>query len=304
MTARILIVATMLWAAGAVSAQSAAGSSPVRLAGLVTAAAVDEISGLAASRQHPGILWVHNDSGNPAELYALDESAELRATLQIEGARNIDWEDLALFEDGGRHWLLIADTGDNGGLRHEAQLHFVAEPESIADGTSVAARTLRFSWPNGARDCEAMAVDVGERAIYLISKKRVPPELYRLPLDADSSAGPVVAERVGQLQHISQPSARDLARNPVYGRYRAQITAMDISRDGRQMAVLNYLQARIYARRQGESWTEAIARKPRDLPFPWTAQAEAIGFAADGRSLWLGSEILPAPLLQILLRSD
>ncbi len=275
-----------------------------RLSLLLTDPAIDEISGLAASRRHADILWTHNDSGNTAEIHAVHTARGRVASVRTVGARNIDWEDIALYEDAGRHWLIIADTGDNGGIRDELQLHFLPEPDTLADGEVQAARTLRFTWPDGARDCEAMAVDVEHRAIYLVSKKRVPPELFRLPLDGDSSAGPLVAEKVGLIPHIAQPTQRDLERNPVFGRYRAQITSMDISPNGRMLAVLNYLQARVYVRVPGEPWAEALKRPPVEARFPWMAQAEGIAFAADNASLWVGTERLPAPLIQIPLRAE
>ena len=52
--------------------------------------------------------------------------------LRVAGARNTDWEDLAAFELDGRHYLLIADTGDNGGLRRTLQLHVVRRARSAA----------------------------------------------------------------------------------------------------------------------------------------------------------------------------
>ncbi len=272
-----------------------------RLAGLITDPDIDEVSGLAASRRHLGILWTHNDSGNLPDLFAIDEQAKRRARFRLGNVPNVDWEDIAAFHDGGQDWLLIADTGDNGGIRKELQLYFVPEPERLEDGPATASRVLRFVWPDGPRDCEAVAVDITERAIYLISKKRVPPELFRIPLDANSDAGPVTAERIGLVNHIGQPRLSDLRRNPVYGRYRAQVSGMDISSDGRRMAVLNYLSARIYLRAAGESWGDAVARPPIRARFPWAAQAEAIAFSADGNTLWIGSEILPAPLLEIPL---
>ncbi len=272
-----------------------------RLSLLLTDPAIDEISGLAASRRHADILWTHNDSGNTAEVHAIHTVRGRVASFRLANARNIDWEDIALFEEDGRHWLVIADTGDNGGIREVLDLHFVPEPDTLAEGELQVLRTLRFRWPDGARDCEAMAVDLQHRAIYLVSKKRVPPELFRLPLDGDSSAGPLVAEKVGLVQHVSQPTQRDLERNPVFGRYRAQITGMDISPNGRMLAVLNYLQARIYIRHPDEPWADALARPPIEARFPWMAQAEGIAFAADGGSLWIGTERLPAPLIQIPL---
>lgn len=275
-----------------------------RLDRLVLDAAVDEISGLAASRRHDGILWAHNDSGNPAELYAIDAQGRRAATLRLRGITNNDWEDLAIFRDAGRDWLLVADVGDNGGLRGQPVLHILAEPEELADAEVEVARSLRFRWPDGPRDCEAVAVDIGERAIYLITKKRVPPELFRLPLDADTGHAPIIAERVGLVGHISQPSAADLQRNPVFGRHRARITSMDISADGRRMVVLNYLQARLYRRADGEDWADAVQQVPLDLFFPWLAQAEAIALSGDGNRLWIGTERLPSPILEMTLPDE
>ena len=50
------------------------------------------------------------------------------ATFRLEGVPKTDWEDIAAFELDGRTYLLVADTGDNGGLRKTLQLHVVEEP--------------------------------------------------------------------------------------------------------------------------------------------------------------------------------
>ena len=44
-----------------------------------------------------------------------------------------------------------------------------------------------------------------------------------------------------------------------------------------------------------------MTRAPRPLAFGWLAQAEALAFDRDGRSLWITSERLPAPLIQLPL---
>ncbi len=297
---RIALIAGLCLCAS-VAAQPVLTAGEARLAGLVTDPAIDEISGFAASRVHPGILWTHNDSGGTPTLYAIDSHAARRAKVEITNVSNFDWEDMAAFRYRDRDWLLIADTGDNGGIRRQMQLHIVPEPTELADGVTEAVRTIEFAWPDGARDCEAVGVDATSRSILLVSKKRVPPELYRISLDADSSAGPVVAERIGLIRFVNQPSLQDLQRNPVYGRYRAQISGMDISSDGRRMVVLNYLSALIYLRGENESWSDAVRHRPIPAPFPWVTQAEAVAFSPSGDTLWIGSEILPAPLLQIRL---
>lgn len=276
-----------------------ADEQAVNLEALVNDEALAEISGLALSPRHPGVIWMHNDGDNASELHAVDAGGARLATLRLDGVRNIDWEDMAAFEWRGRSWLMVADVGDNGGLRRELSLLVVEEPAQLQDATVPIAWTQEFRWPDGARDCEAMAVDATEGWVYLVSKKRVPPELFRLPLGAGDGSVQT-AQRLGTLAGIEQPSAADISRNPVYGRYRAQITAADISADGRMFAVLNYRRVYVWTR-SGESWIEAVAEPPRVRDFPWIPQAEALGFERDGSALWISSERLPAPLLRVNL---
>jgi hypothetical protein len=43
-------------------------------AGSITAPTIDEASGLAVSRLNDNILWVHNDSGDTARIFAIDRN--------------------------------------------------------------------------------------------------------------------------------------------------------------------------------------------------------------------------------------
>jgi hypothetical protein len=83
----------------------------------------------------------------------------------------------------------------------------------------------------------------------------------------------------------------------VYGRYRSQITGADLSPNGRVLAVLNYHSIHLYVRDTGEEWSAAMKQPPGELTFPWLPQAEAIAFSPDGRSLLIGGEQRPSPLL-------
>lgn len=276
--------------------QAARWSEP-EVAGLVTDPTLKELSGLAASRVHPGRYWAINDGGDGARLHLIDERGRLRGSVGIEGAENRDWEDLAAFELDGRRWLLVADTGDNGGVRQELQLYVLEEPVDL-DAPARVAWTLRFRWPDGPRDCEAVAVDARRGEVLLISKKRVPPELFRLPLRSPAPDALLVAERVGTLPGIEQPDADDLANSPVYGRYRSQVTGADLSPNGRVLAVLNYRSVHFVVREAGADWSASLTGKLPHLVLPWIPQAEAIAFATDSRSLLIGSEQVPSPLLR------
>jgi len=204
---RILLVAALLLG---IAACTPPALPFARLAGLVTSRQLGEISGLAASHAHDGVLWAVNDGGNPARLYAISRRGRLLARYQIEGASNQDWEDLASFELDGRRYLLLADTGDNGGRRRGFSLHVFEEPAKLANGTLKPAWTIRARWPDGPRDCEAVAVDAAAGQVLLVSKKRVPPELFSLPLAA--SRGAVVeARRIGRLAGMPQARMRRVA---------------------------------------------------------------------------------------------
>ena len=266
--------------------------------GVLLDAQMSEISGLAASRRHPGVLWMHDDGGNPARLFATDANGRRIATFTVEGVTKTDWEDMAAFELDGRHYLLVADTGDNGGLRRTLQLHVFEEPDRLENARVTPAWSIAFRWPDGPLDCEAVAVDAAAGQILLISKKRVPPELFSLPLRPYGD-GLQVASARGALAGVPAPSQDDSANAPRRRRYEHQVTAADLSPDGRQLAVMTYRDLLLYSRQGAEDWSRTIARAPRMSPLPWLPQAEALGWRADGKALLATGEFIPAPLFRL-----
>ena len=273
-----------------------------QLSGMLLDARLDEISGLAASHVHEDVLWMHNDGGNPAQLFAVGTRGGLQATFDVSGVANTDWEDIASFDLDGHHYLLVADTGDNGGLRRSLQLHVFEEPASLdanAQKTPLKpAWSIAFRWPDGPRDCEAVAVDARLGQILLISKKREPPELFMLPL-RPATPGLQVAQKLGVLAGVPRPDADELRANPRMARIRHQVTAADIAPDRSRIAVMTYNEVLLYPRRGQDSWAQAVARKPAVHDLPWLPQAEALGWDAEGRGLFATGEFAPAPLLYL-----
>ena len=277
---------------------SAARWSMPEYAGTKTDPDLEEMSGLAASHFHKDILWVINDGGNGEKLIAMRTDATRVATFNLKGVKNTDWEDLSSFRLNGKNYLLIGDTGDNGGIRKTLQILVFEEPRELKDGQTLEpAWTFDFKWPDGARDCEAVVVDADKGEILLISKKRVPPELFRLPLQPTTKN--VVAQKIGELPGIEQPDSNELEKNPVYGRYRSQVTAADLSPNGRVLMVLNYHAVYFYVREDARlPWSSALSVKPYSFAFPWLPQAEAITFNREGSAIYIGSEQRPVPLLR------
>lgn len=281
-------------ASGMILASCTASPPFAYLSGVMFDPKLAEISGIAASRAHPDVLWVLNDSDPGSQLFAVRPSGRLLATLTVAGVPQTDWEDLAAFDLGTRHYLLIADAGDNGGLRHTLELHVVEEPFEVRSQTVKAAWSMVFRWPDGPRDCEAVAVDVAHYQILLISKKRHPPELFQLPL-RPRGAGILMARKIAVLAGVPVTSPSDQAGS-LYARVRNQVTAADLSPDGRRMAVMTYHDMLLYRRMGNESWAQALRRAPQVHGLPWLLQAEALAWSSDGRSLFATGESAPAPL--------
>jgi hypothetical protein len=277
------------------------------LAALILNPNLDELSGLAGSRRRDDVLWGLNDGGGQNRIYAMDRDGHLLSTYVVAGETNTDWEEIASFEWQGEPHLLIADVGDNGALRPELKLIVVREPvlrEDQAHAELAPAWTLRFRYPDGPRDCEAVTVDAARGEILLMSKRRVPAQLFVLPLQASADPNELlVAKQVALAQNLPQPSAAELAAEPKTGRFIAQVTAMTLAPDESELALLTYRDAYVYPHLRGESWQATLARVPHAVGLPRLPQAEGLAYVRDGSALYITSERLPAPLVRVP-RSD
>ncbi|MFC1822018.1 hypothetical protein ACFL9T_04870 [Thermodesulfobacteriota bacterium] len=267
------------------------------LAGRIFNGAMKEISGLASSQRRNDILWAINDGGNAPTLFALNFKGQDRGAHSLVNIRNQDWEDLASFQLKGIPYLLIADVGDNFRLRNTYSLYIVREPmidnrlEANDDELSPA-WSIRFSYPDGAHDCEAVAVDAVSLRVLLVTKRTVPPILYEVPLIPGENHSVQKARPVGEITNILLPSS---GRGKSFDRP----TAMDLSPDGSLAVILTYRHAYLFVRRQGEQWREVFRRIPRHIRLPLLPQAEALCLGPDGRTIFITSERSNPPLYRL-----
>ncbi len=150
--------------------------------GVLPSAPLPETSGLVASRRQADVLWAHNDSGNPAELFALGTDGSLRATFAVRGATNQDWEDIARIPGVPQDTIVLADTGDNlardtdgASGRASVTLYLVPEPDVAAGDAPVDAEALTLTYPDRPYDCEAVFVDPATSDVWLLTKEAAPP---------------------------------------------------------------------------------------------------------------------------------
>lgn len=259
---------------------------------------IDEASGLARSQRNPDVLWVINDDG-PAVLHAIDTTGGMLGRVKVSDTSNRDWEDLASFTLDGVPYLLLADTGDNDAKRKDVRFYVIEEPDPETKKVDYAWR-VDFSYPGGPRDAEAIAVDVENERVLILSKREIPARLYAVPLRPDSKKRQT-AQRLGAVGSLPQPSRRDVEFAPKTDVRHWQPTSMDISENGMRAAVLTYGGVYLYQRRPDQSWLEAMHGPPLVVSRSGNRQAEAITFDMSGGALYITLEQRNAPLFRLAI---
>ncbi len=270
---------------------------PVKLADLEERA-VNESSGLAASRTSPGLYWTHNDSDNGPFIYAFDSKGARRGVWRVTGAVSRDWEDIAAGPGPkpGASYLYIGDTGDNSGRRAEIIVYRVPEPliETLAVTSSKLrplvtepAEAIRLRYPDGEHDAEALLVHPTSGKIYIVTKVAFEnPSIYEF----DSIAGtdsPTTLTRVGQLN--------------VQSLFGGIITGGAISPDGQRVALCDLFQGYELALPGANTPFDEIWKQPlKTVYLGKRKQGESITYRLDGKALLATSEGLPAPLIEVV----
>lgn len=246
-------------------------------------AEITESSGIVAARKGRNWLITHNDSGDKARLFAFDPHGRDAGTWSVPDLQPLDWEDIACVRWQEQDALILADTGDNQLSRSTYQLHILSEPRSAQRPIELLA-TINFRYADGPHDCEAIAIDESRRAVLFVAKQwPFQSKVYEMPLDTDL---PVDRVRVAKpYAHIPAPF----------------VTGIDISASRDRLAVVNYASVYLYERAEDETWQTALRKSPQQVAVPSRRQGEAVCFSLDGRSLFLTSEGLPTPLIQVLL---
>jgi hypothetical protein len=259
---------------------------------------IDEASGLARSQRHPDVFWTINDDG-PSELFAIDSTGRDLGRVKISDASNRDWEDIASFTLDGVAYLLVADIGDNDGKRKDVRLYVVEEPVSGKSKVDVAWR-FDFKYPEGARDAEAIAVDIENQQVLVLTKRDIPALLYSVPLIPDSKKRQA-ATRLGAVSSLPRPSRSEIEYAPKTDYWPWQPTGLDISADGTKAVVLTYGGVYLYERQPDQSWITALQQQPVVISRTYNRQAEAVAFNASGDAIFITLEQRNAPLFRLPL---
>lgn len=267
--------------------------------GSIQSPQIGELSGLVASRRHPGTYWATNDSGNKSQLFAFDRSGRHIGSFEVP-VPNRDWEDLSAFEDNGTSWLMIADTGDNLRQRKLSTLYFFKEPDLGDSGAPlVLHHKVDFSYEGGPENVESVSVSVKDRAIYLVGKGAGTAGLYSLPLDSPPDYKAMKAIKVGNIDRLPWSAGASWWEQAFASRVLMAATSMDFNTDETLAVIGNYRYVYLFRREPGQSWSEALSGSPQVVSSHRLAQSETVAFNLAGDSVLVGSEGRYAPILLV-----
>jgi hypothetical protein len=224
---------------------------------------ITESSGLAASRQHPGVYWTHNDSDDGAYLYAVDsKTGETVATLTLTGVGTP--RDMEAISIGPDNHLYVGDIGDNEGVTWPyVWIYELPEPKELKDRT-IRATQYVVKYEDGARDAEALMVHPKTGRVYIADKNENGGSLYEGPAEL-SASGTNVFKRVASVPDL-------------------EVTDGAFSPDGKRLALRAYFGGILY------DWNDGKIKKVERLEVPLQRQGESLTFTTDGSKIMYGSE--------------
>ncbi len=265
--------------------------------------AVTESSGIVASRANRDIFWSHNDSGDGPILYAFDRSGKSYGRWTAPGAKNVDWEDLAIGPGPrpGRWYIYAGDIGDNQRNRAEVVIYRIEEPR-IAGAPECAracrtapATAFRLRYPDGPHNAETLLVHPVSGDLYIISKASSG--------DRDTTVYVARAEQLSAKPATMTAVAALSIPDPMFRAFIGGLTGGEISPDGRRVALCDYFHAYEIGLPPGAKFDEIWKKPFTSALIGLGLQIEAICYRADQQALILTSEGKPCPIYELKLES-
>ena len=243
---------------------------------------IGEASGMVSSSLDDQVLWLHNDSGDSARIFAISSSGELRATVGLDGITHVDWEDMARGPCGSAETgqcLYLGDIGDNDENRDHVVIHRIVEPNPADGDSSISeVETMTLRYPDDPHDAEAMVVDSTGRVLLLTKRSGARFRVYAADFRVEPE--PIVLDLLVEVP--SPPQGLRL------------VTAADLSADGRWLLVRTYSAAMEYRLGADQTLSDLGEVEALAVPTAREPQGEAIAYGVGG--FWHVSEGSEPPL--------
>ena len=263
--------------------------------GRIESAEITESSGIAASQCQPGVLWTHNDSGDNAFAFAMDEKGKHLGTWLVANAKNLDWEDMATYKDAsGVCYLYFGDIGNNELERPDQRVYRVKEPTVTPNAAASSRKSplptqpadiLTFKYSDKPHNAETLLVQPKTGEIYVLTKRADgPSDVFKIA-PSFGSTSPIPAQLVAEISLPTIPSGL--------------LTGGAISADGKQAVVCDYSAAYVFDLNGSANFDDIWKQKPVQVDIGDRKQGEAVTFTPDGKAIIATSEKINSPLIEV-----
>lgn len=255
--------------------------------GRVSSDPIKEASGLASSRLNADVLYTHNDRGGDPRIFAIRPDGTHIATLTLESALHVDYEDIAVGPGPfpATSYIYVGDIGNNlfkDEPRDNIVIYRVQEPRidvnaderdfPLSMNAEVDALTLTY--PTRSHDAETLLFDAFDSRLYVITKRDGNNFIYRTPQVWGNGDASQTLEYVGRMQTADDASGGD------------------ISVDGTEILIRNRGKIFYFTRDDPSSsdLASVLAQPGETLPYEQELQGESVAFATDGQGYFTLSE--------------
>lgn len=227
---------------------------------------IAESSALVQSTVDPNLAYTINDSGNDNVVYVIDlGSGDVVGTAALD-VPNVDTEAMAIGGDGR---LYVGDIGDNNVSRSTVALYAIDQPGR--GDTTVTPDVYRVRYSDGPSDAETLLVDPATGRMSIVTKNLLAGEVYQLP------------------KHLSEDRvnlAKSLNVNTP-----GMVTDGAYLPDGSAVLLRTYIDIAVYS---VPGW-----HKLGSIDTPRMPQSESLAAWNGGRSVLVGTEKLPSPIIEV-----
>lgn len=245
--------------------------------GRVSSPQLREISGMIVSRVNENIIWVHNDSGSDAQIFAINFKGNQKASFRLVDVKARDWEDIAAGPgpEKNKSYIYVGDIGDNYGQWPFIRLYRFTEPK-IQPGTEGIEGiiqdidTLKFAFSDGPRDAEVLIIDPLTMDVIIITKREDRSRVYHCPW-------PYFTDKVNKLEYCCELPWKNA-------------TAGDISIDGQLIILRSYLFVTYWKRIPDKPLWNVFTTEPFIGNLVFEKQGESLALDAAGRGYFTISE--------------
>jgi hypothetical protein len=240
---------------------------------------LNEISGMAPSALHPGVMWVHNDSGDEAKMYALQlNDCSVVGELTLLGVSARDLEGLAAGVDPkGRPVLWVGDIGDNRDSWNDVSIYRIREPKKLGN-TSGEVKRYRFTYDDRPHNAETILADPRSQQIWIVTKQLASGSIYALPKKMKKSGK---NSRINIAKKIGSASGL--------------ITDGAMKPDGTGFVLRDYFDAQFFGGSPAGELVQEIQlpAQPQGEAIAWLPGEDAVVIASEGDSRLLRVPVAP-----------